>query len=582
MVFNCIFRLPNITFGLLERSLPLLGFITKHRRKIHHQALLGSNQSFTNNFLLTHHFSAHPARSHCTMHNHSTTVSRSFDVDTRSIFLNAIESVLPRQMLQTVLRYSWEKSTLVADDREYCLDNNVYVVGFGKAVCGMARVVEDIIGEHINTGIISIPHGAVDALHRADKLDMLLKTGSKIKIYEGARNNLPDTDSVKAAQEIHSLVSSLKKTDIVIVLISGGGSSLLPMPCDPITLTDIMQLTSLMSRGGATIHELNVVRRNTEVLKGGGLAQAAHPTQIISLIVSDAIGNSLDDIASGPTVPNCSHPSQCFEIFNRLGIMEEVPQRVVTHLRKQIKTQNAASRDPKEILSSGWKWVHNILVGSNVIATSAATKKSEALRYTTYTLSNSMDGEAKEVAAMFAKLACFISLLVRRASQECMAQLRGLELDLVQAGIKKTTINEIVNITEKAKNSSKPVCIISGGETIVHVRGSGIGGRSQEMVLAAAIHLDELFADYIDMRNHNVSFFSGGTDGQDGMTDAAGAIVNAHFVAQTKTENLSLKAYLDNNDSYSVFSKVQNGIHLVKTGLTGTNVMDIQILMVDI
>ena len=295
--------------------------------------------------------------------------------------------------------------------------------------------------------------------------------------------------------------------------------------------------------------------------------------------MSDAIGNYLDDIASGPTVPNSSHPSQCFEIFNRLGVLEQVPSSVIAYLKQQIKPENITARDPKEIWSSGWEWVHNILVGSNSIATSAAIRKSEALGYISYVVSNSLDGEAKDVAAIFANLACFVLLVVKRASKECMAELRDLELELVKAGIKKTTINEIVNITEKAKNSDKPVCIVSGGETTVYVRGSGIGGRNQEMVLAAAIHLDEKLAD---KENHNVSFFSGGTDGQDGMTDTAGAIIDVNFVAQAKMENISLKVYLDNNDSHSVFSKVQNGSYLVKTGLTGTNVMDIQILMVGV
>ncbi|XP_048257767.1 glycerate kinase-like [Haliotis rufescens] len=266
--------------------------------------------------------------------------------DARQIFQAAVESVMPRPMLEREVTYRKETRTLCVGGKEYQLQKNVFVVGFGKAVSGMARVVEEMLGDHIVKGIISIPMGATEQFKQLKKY-----LPNALSLYEGAKDNLPDEDSLKAAEEIHKLVSALGKDDILIVLITGGGSALLPTPCPPITLEEERQLTCLLSEKGATIQELNLVRSNIEVLKGGGLALKARPASVISLILSDVIGDPLEFIASGPTSVSTTNASQCKHLFNRFGITDQVPESVFEYL--EVKKMS--------ITADNWPWVQNLI-----------------------------------------------------------------------------------------------------------------------------------------------------------------------------------------------------------------------------
>ncbi|XP_067683249.1 glycerate kinase-like isoform X1 [Haliotis asinina] len=503
----------------------------------------------------------------------------SMEGDARQIFQAAVESVMPRPMLEREVKYKKETKTLCVGSKEYQLQQNVFVVGFGKAVSGMARVMEDMLGDHIVRGIISIPAGATEQLQKLNKNDMLLEASSKITVYEGAKHNLPDDDSLKAATEIHKLVSDLGEDDILIVLVSGGGSALLPTPCPPISLGEEMELTRLLAGKGATIQELNLIRSNIEVLKGGGLALEARPASVISLILSDVIGDPLDFIASGPTFFSATDASQCMHLFTKFGITDLVPKSVLEFLEQQKKIKNVSitvdSPDFEHL-----NRVQNQIVGNNTIATSTACSTARNLGYLPLVLSTCLSGDTRGTAAMFGKLAKYILLIFRRNSKEYNPVLATLEVDLVRTGISKDKLNEVVAVVEKGKNMQKGVCIVAGGETTTLVKGSGLGGRNQEMALAIAPHLAALKGDSVFKTYSQICFLSAGTDGLDGPTDAAGAVVEMDFTQILADEGISLDEFLENNDSYNLFRLARNGSSHIKIGHTGTNVMDIQILMV--
>ncbi|KAK3579397.1 hypothetical protein CHS0354_029704 [Potamilus streckersoni] len=501
--------------------------------------------------------------------------------DSLEIFRSALDAVSPGQMIQRVLRVinredNKESAILKVEGREYQLHKNVYVVGFGKAVSGMARAVEDCLKNHIIQGVISIPKGSREQLLAAGKGDLCLAADSKIKVYEGAQNNLPDEDAHKAALAIQNLATAADK---------GGGSALCPFPCPPITLMEEQELTKLMSRSGATINELNLIRRNIEVLKGGGLGQIARPAQVISLILSDVIGDKLDIIGSGPTVPKLSSPRQCLDLINRFGLVDKVATSILSVLEtKALDKKRDEEAVPYSFHLSNvtklWNHIQNVIIGSNAIAASAAVHTAEKLGYKSLVLMTDLEGEAQVRGVMFARLAkytalCFSYMPPNKGS----GLLRELEIQLIQDGISKENLIKVHAEATKAYNSGEGVCIICGGETTVTVKGNGRGGRNQEIVLACALEMKNIFSEP-SLEKYHVQFLSCGTDGQDGPTDAAGAITDKHLAAKASENNIDLKKYLEDNDSYSALKKIDGGQYLIQTGLTGTNVMDIQVLIV--
>jgi len=390
-----------------------------------------------------------------------------------------------------VLRHlTFDGRTLIAGRRRYRMADfdRIQIIGAGKASAAMARAVEHLLGRRIKGGIVNVPDGTASKLRRIE--------------LNPAGHPIPDERGVQGAQRILEIARDAGPRDLLICVISGGASALMPAPSPPLTLAAKQEITRKLLNAGATIHELNTVRKHLSMIKGGQLAAAASPACVLSLILSDVIGDDLDVIGSGPTVGDSSNVEQAESVLRKFGI--SVPSDVLLETPKVAEVQN-------------------LIVGSNRLAMDAAAKRAKELGYRTLVLSSSIDGETREIARMHAAI-----------------------------------VKEILTAGRPLR---RPACLLSGGETTVTVRGKGLGGRNQEFVLAAAIALQGFGP---------VTMFSAGTDGLDGPTDAAGAIADE----TTPTQNA--REFLDNNDSYHFFEKLDA---LVKTGPTGTNVMDVRILL---
>ncbi len=410
------------------------------------------------------------------------------------IFRAALDAAEPQHAVLRHVRS--DGRTLIAGRQRYRLmdTGRVFVVGAGKAGSAMAAAVERLLGRRITDGLVMVPDGVTARVRR-------------IRLQQ-ARHPLPDQRGVEGATAIADIARQATARDLVICVISGGASALLPAPLPGLSLERKQSITRALLNGGATIHELNTVRKHLSAIKGGQLAGLAHPARVLALILSDVIGDDLDVIGSGPTVEDRTTVEDARALLRKYGVEDPGVLRETPEL-------NGAR-------------VQNLIVGSNKLAIDAAAAKAKELGYKPLVLSTFIDGETRDVAAMHAAIA-----------------------------------KEIIANGRPAK---RPVCILSGGETTCTVRGTGLGGRNQEFVLAAAIALEGV---------PDVTILSGGTDGIDGPTDAAGAIADGATVARS---GMDARAYLANNDSYHFFEPLNA---LLKTGPTGTNVMDVRMLLLD-
>ncbi|NWI86598.1 GLCTK kinase, partial [Pitta sordida] len=492
-----------------------------------------------------------------------------------SLFRSAVGTVRPALMMKRALKFQEDGCPqLVVKDQVFPVKRDLYLVGFGKAVLGMAAAAEEILGDHLVRGIINVPLGIQESLQRAGMQEMLLKPHSKIQVIEGAKNNLPDEEALKGAVAIQQLAESLNADDLLLVLISGGGSALLPAPIPPILLKEKEKLTKMLASRGAAIQELNIVRKTLSMLKGGGLAQLARPAQVVSLILSDVIGDPLDIIASGPTAASSHSVQDCLQILAKYNLLYNLPKSVETVL---------SSSPTKPTTPENYSHVSNFIIGSNTLALDEAKHHAEGLGYTTLVLSAAIHGEVSRVASLYCQLIQLVCLgftglgegplsdEVRRNLLQLVAELEipGLDLaDFLQA--------------LRGLGPESPVCILAGGETTVQLHGTGKGGRNQELVLHVGLGLHRAQAREVNSLQGRceIIFLSGGTDGQDGPTEAAGAFCNPRLVAEALQEGLDVEAFLSNNDSYTFFSQFQGGHQLLVTGLTGTNVMDIQAILI--
>jgi glycerate-2-kinase len=401
--------------------------------------------------------------------------------------------------------------------------NKLFVIGFGKASYQMACAVEDVFTEEeISAGIIVIKYG--HACMQGAGTGPQRGTLKKIKVFEAA-HPVPDEKGLEAAREIIHLVQTADEKTLVLCLISGGGSALFASPCEGITLKEKQEVTDLLMRAGADINELNAVRKHISGVKGGRLAEMAFPATVISLLVSDVIGDYLDVIASGPTAPDTSTFSDALEIMDRYNLSDRVSSNVTAILQKGAKGEISDTPDKNSRVFDN---VRNIILCSNQLALEAAKKCAQSQGYDADIISSTLTGEARTVGVQLAQQA-----------------------KKIKAQIKKNQ------------------CCIYGGETTVTVTGKGKGGRNTEMALSFAREIEGI---------EGVTFLSAGTDGTDGPTDAAGAIVNGQTIAESKKLGLDSLSYLSNNDSYSFFDRTGS---LVKTGPTGTNVMDIQVVLIE-
>lgn len=401
---------------------------------------------------------------------------------------------------------------------EACACDRLFVVGFGKAACPMAKAVEEVFGERISSGIIITKYGHCTAP----------VAPRKIKVVEAA-HPVPDENGLRGAQEIMELLARSDEKTLVLCLLSGGGSALCVAPADSLQLSEKQAVTELLLRAGATVDELNTVRKHLSRLKGGRLAELAAPSKVVSLVLSDVIGDRLDVIASGPTAPDPSTYQDALNILDRSLLLECMPPLALEIIYRGVGGHWPET--PKE--GAGiFARVENIIIGSNRQALAAAQEKAASLSLDTALLSSELSGEAREAG--------------RRLAQ------RAREAQAARTGTRP----------------GGPLCLISGGETTVRVTGTGRGGRNTELALAFALEI---------AGTRGITLLSAGTDGTDGPTDAAGAIVDGGTVARGEASGLSARASLLNNDSYTF---LKGAGELLVTGPTGTNVMDLQLALI--
>ncbi|KAJ8257380.1 hypothetical protein GJAV_G00184980 [Gymnothorax javanicus] len=487
----------------------------------------------------------------------------SLDERAREVFAAAVGAVQPDR----VVRGSLERSgnCLHVAGHSFELKNNVHLVGFGKAVLGMAAEAERIVGDHLVTGAVSVPHGIQEILRKHGKGQMLLGADTRIEVFEGAKHNLPDADAQKAAKRIHELASGLTESDLLLVLISGGGSALLPAPVPPISLDEKQEVTRKLAAAGATIQELNTVRRALSLLKGGGLAQCAHPAQVVALILSDIIGDPLDLIASGPTVHAEIRPDDVWAVLKHHRLSASLPASVVEVLEK-----GGPHWRKQENQEQGERRVLNTVIGSNSIALKSAARLAREIGLRPVILSPGVCGDVRSVAHLYALLARFAC-----APGASSGDLSSFILELgPEVGVASWDLCRVMQaLTEGRGEGWEATCLLAGGEPTVQLTGKGKGGRNQELALRLGMELGEhsLLQDVV--------FLGGGTDGQDGPTEAAGAVIDGSLREEANGQGLNPKSFVSDNDSFTFFSKLSAGRHLLLPGLTGTNVMDVHLLL---
>jgi len=404
---------------------------------------------------------------------------------------------------------------LLVGDREYDPGafDRVVVVGAGKAAASMASALEDILGSYITGGMITTKYGHGLALN-------------VVSVTE-AGHPIPDESGVRGSERILGLLEGAGEKDLVLCVISGGGSALLPMPVSGISLHDKQKTTQALLDCGADIHEINTIRKHISGIKGGRLAEATFPATLVTLILSDVTGDDLDAIASGPTVPDRSTFGDCMAIVDKYDLVEKLPLSVISYLKNGVQGREPETPKPGDRV---FDRTLALITGSCALSVSSAKQKAVELGYNAIILSSCIEGETRDVAKVHAAIA--------------------------------------KEILKSGNPVSIPGCVISGGETTVTIHGDGLGGRNMEFVLAAAIEIDGL---------GGITLLSGGTDGTDGPTDSAGAIADGSTVRTARGRGLDPAAYLSNNDSYHFFEATGD---LLMTGPTMTNVMDLRIFLV--
>jgi len=431
-----------------------------------------------------------------------------------TIFNASIKAVDPDICVNRYLRIA--DGNLQVGKTNYNLKaiNKLYLIGIGKASAIMARRAEELLGSHIHDGLVitKYQHGV---------------SLSSCRTME-AGHPIPDANGVNATKDLLELVSNAGPADLILCMISGGGSALTPAPAKGISLENKQETTQLLLGCGATIHEINTIRKHLSQIKGGQLCRVANGARIISLILSDVIGDDLDIIGSGITAPDTGSFGDCKKILNRYALWNKISNPV----RNRIST-GVAGQVPETPKSGAPEFVNvnNQIIGSLSDALSAAEKEAKRQGFTPLVLSSMIQGEASEVA----KVLCAIAKEIRLSGRPI----------------------------------SSPACLLSGGETTVTIKGKGRGGRNTELALAAGIELSGASQTLL---------LSAGTDGTDGPTDAAGAFVDGSTASRADSLGLSASEYLAHNDSYSFFQTLGD---LLITGPTRTNVMDLQILLVD-
>ena len=425
-----------------------------------------------------------------------------------AILTAAVRAADPTALVKRALRV--KNRRLLAGKTAYPLDKyqHVWVVGGGKAVVPMASALEQMVKSRINGGVVVTRYGHGGSLSRVEVLE--------------AGHPIPDRAGLAATQRVLELLKKAGEKDLVLFLVSGGASALLPAPVDGVTLTDKQVVTTLLLRAGATIQETNTVRKHLSHLKGGHVATLAAPATVLALVLSDVVGGDLASIASGPTVPDPTTFQDAMAILHHYELWDKIPQAVKDHLVQG--SRSGSSETPKPNHPAFVK-VQNLIVGDIGVSVNAAAAQAKKLGFHPLVLSTSLKGEARQVAQVFGAIV-----------REVIASDRPLK---------------------------RPVAILAGGETTVKVQGTGTGGRCQEFVLAMALEIAGM---------KKVTAFAFGTDGSDGPTDAAGAVADGTTIERAQALGFNAQRFLDQNDSYPFFHGLADTIN---TGPTRTNVADL-------
>ena len=448
----------------------------------------------------------------------------------QAIFQAGLERVNPYQMIRYHVRLLGTVLEIELEDVHQSLDlkafERIVLLGAGKATAPMAQAFEDILGDRISRGLIVVKYGHTVPLRRVETIE--------------AGHPEPDENGVRGASGLMDLAAEADARTLVITLISGGGSALLPLPLHSaaqdtpaaLSLADKQAVTRALLRSGADITEINCVRKHLSGIKGGRLLQQLAPARSLNFILSDVVGDDVSSIASGLTSADPTTFDQAWAVFEKYDLLRDIPETVLNALelgKNQVIPETLKPGDPALSTSS------NILIGTNSMAMAAAGEKAQSLGYQTRLLTTRISGEAREVARLLAGVAA--------------------------------------DVRSAAMLAAPPVCIISGGEPVVTLNGQGKGGRNQEMALAFLAEIQRnpsLFT--------GVTFLAASTDGNDGPTDAAGAFASPEILEQADQAGLSITASLRNNDSYHFFEAIEA---LYTTGPTNTNVCDLHILVID-
>ena len=435
------------------------------------------------------------------------------------IFSKALSAVDPSKILKETIRIEGDHLSIkIERDSERIFDlkrfHRIFLAGTGKASNSMAHAIEELFGDRVTKGVITTKYGHLLPLKQTQSIE--------------AGHPIPDRKGYEGARKIQRLLKESGPDDLVIFLLSGGASALLPFPADGIDLKEKQEVTQLLLDSGADIKEINTVRKHISRVKGGWVAKWAYPSTVIAFILSDVVGDQLDVIGSGPTVPDPSTFEESLEILKKYDLLNEVAPSVRKHLQSGKEGKVEETPKPGEAV---FERVSNILIGSNILALREAKREAESLGFNAIILSSSIEGETREASRFFTAVA----------------------KEVISSG------NPV----------PRPACILSGGETTVTIKSKGQGGRNQEFALAGALEISGI---------EKIVLLSGGTDGTDGPTDASGALADHTTVQRAETMGLNPNVHLENNDAYPFFQKLGD---LLITGPTHTNVMDVRIMLVD-
>jgi hydroxypyruvate reductase len=436
----------------------------------------------------------------------------------------AIAAVDPAKAVQRSLQLNG--SRLSVGERTYDLQQieRVWIAAFGKASLPMTQAAAQILGAKLSGGVVVVKSGFIDT--PSDSTASMMETGlpDRMQIIT-AGHPVPDAGSLRAAAAVRKLLKGAGANDLVLALISGGGSALLTSPAADLTLDDLQKLTEALLRSGASITEINTLRKHLENLKGGGLAQAASPAALACLILSDVIGDPLDMIASGPSVADPTTYAQADQILEKYQIKAQVPQPILERLQKGRRAEIPETPKPGDPL---FERVYNLVIASNFQAAQSALLQAQSEGFNTLLLTTALQGEARQAGR-------FLASILRQ-------------------------------VRSSAQPAPPPCCLIAGGETTVTLKGKGLGGRNQELALGAVADLAGL---------ERVFLISLASDGDDGPTDAAGAVASGETLARAQALGLDAHDHLARNDAYHFFAPLGD---LIRCGPTQTNVNDLTFL----